>query len=180
MNLVNLEPRNCTSCKGSGITKGFTYGETIYPDKPCYSCDGKGTFASPDFRQIVELITKPSKTGKRQFRKSKPSFENEFKNRHESRAYFVWRMVRFHGGADVTMPVCATSAISGDPFFDEMDYFAQYLAKKVFGTDMAAAYRWSNALGHSVPVPDNQPASAFSCGPVADEHKPEFEQAEML
>lgn len=181
MKLTELSNRPCTCCKGTGINKGWTSdtGE-LWPDKPCYACEGKGTFEAPDFKAIFEAITKLNKTtGKRSFRKSKPHFENEYKNRNEGRQYFVWRMVRFHGGADVTMPVCATSAIHGDPFFDELDYFASYLAKRVFGTDMAAAYRWTNALGGNVTVPDNMPASAFSCGPVCDEHKPDMELMEL-
>ncbi len=134
----------------------------------------------PNWKEILNLITKPSKTGKRAFRKSKPDFVNEHANRNEGRAYFVWRLVRFHGGADVTMPVCAMGAITGDPYEPELDYFASELAKRFFGTDMAAAYRWAGALGHNVIVPDSMPASAHSCGPVADENKPEMETMELL
>lgn len=184
MNLENLANRPCTRCKGAKtlFSKGFTALDgTVYQDRTdvCYACKGAGEFTQPDWRAILAAITKPGKDGKRTFRKSKPAFENEYRNRDEGRAYFVWRLARFHGGADVCMPVCADSAIAGDPFYDELNAFAEHIAKRVFGTDMAAAYRWTNALGGSVTVPDNMPASAFSCGPVADEHKPETEFAEL-
>jgi len=74
----------------------------------------------------------------------------------------------------------ATTAVHYDPYFDELDTFAGLLAKKFFGTELAAAYRWGNALGHSLPVPDNMPASAFSCGPASDEHKPVEEMPELI
>jgi len=168
--METVSNRPCNSCKGSK--------KSSWDDKPCFACQGKGEFTPPDFKAILAAITKTTKTG-RAFRQSKPKFENEYRNRDEGRAYFVWRWTRFHGGADVTMPVCACSAVHGDPFFDEMEAFASILAKKVYGTDKAAAYRWMNALGHDLPVPADQPASAFPCGPVADEHKPQTEEAEL-
>lgn len=171
------ETKPCGRCKGKGQTD-YEWNGTTHTTGTCSECKGSGQINKPDFAQILDLITKPGKNG-RTFRKSKPAFENEFRNRWEGRAYFVWRMIRFHGGADVTMPVCATSAIHYDPYFDELDQLASLLAKRFFGTDMVAAYRWGNALGYNLPVPDNMPASAFSCGPVADEHKPELEVAEL-
>lgn len=183
---LNLADRPCTVCKGTGINHHDAWTSLdghSYPERndACYACDGKGSFEAPDIEAIVCAITKPNKaTGKRAFRKSKPPFENEFKNKSESRAYFVWRLARFHGGADVTMPVMAETAIHGDPFEPELNLLAEKVAKMAFGTDMAAAYRWCGALGHSVNVPDGQPASAYSCGPVADEHKPEAELPELI
>jgi hypothetical protein len=181
----SIEPsRLCTRCKGAKVIHhgGFTALDgKVYPDRddPCYACNGAGQFNKPDWHEIITLITKSGPNGKRSFRKSKPNFMNEYRNRNEGRAYFVWRMIRFHGGADVCMPVCADSAISGDPYWDELDKFASELAKRFYGTDMAAAYRWAGALGHNVSMPDGLPASAYSCGPVADEHKPESEVAEI-
>jgi len=84
-------------------------------------------------------------------------------------------MARFHGGKDVTMPVTATCLIDGDPFEDMLGKVAELVAVKAFGTDMAAAYRWAGALGHSVNVPNGMPSSAYSGGPTYDSSKPEFE-----
>jgi hypothetical protein len=76
------------------------------------------------------------------------------------------------------MPMTADSVTSGDPFKPELDAMADMVAKKVFGTNMAAAYRWGNLLFGEVDVPKDQPDSARSGGPVADENKPDFEMIE--
>ena len=178
--------RACKKCKGTGTHNYHWHwnAETMkgfHGPGPCDACGATGRIAKPDFDAIFEKVTKGGKKGdaKRSFRRSKPKFENEFRNLSEGRAYFVWRMARFHGGADVTMPVCASSAILYDPYEKELDAFAGKIAKVAFGTEMAAAYRWANALGGSVPVPADQPASAFPGGPVADSDKPLAEQPEL-
>ena len=91
-------------------------------------------------------------------------------------------MARFHGGADVTMPVCASMDVAGDPFVDVLDIIADRVAQRVYGTDKAAAYRWGSALfGSDMKVPDGMPASAYSCGPVVlDGDKPEEEMMELV
>lgn len=63
------------------------------------------------------------------------------------RAYYVWRLARFHGGKDVTMPVMANIMVHGDPELKGLDEMAEWYARKEFGTDMAAAIRWSRVLG---------------------------------
>lgn len=67
-------------------------------------------------------------------------------------AYYVWRMARFHGGADITMPpimamlfVDSRHYSQGD--ISELDRFADTLAEETFGTSMAVALRWGRALG---------------------------------
>jgi hypothetical protein len=174
--------RPCKKCKGTGTHDHHWHwnAETMtghHGPGPCDECGATGKIAKPDF----DAITKGKKgETKRSFRNSKPKFVNEFRHLNEGRAYFVWRMIRFHGGADVTMPVSATSAVHYDPFYNELDAFAGKIAKAVFGTEMAAAYRWANALGHSIPVPADQPATAFACGPVTDGNKPLEEQLELM
>jgi hypothetical protein len=148
---------------------------------PCDECKATGKIAKPDFDAIFETITKGKKgETKRSFRNSKPNFLNTMKNLAEGRAYFVWRLARFHGGADVTMPVIAEMCCHYDPYEPELNLFSEHIAKAAFGTNMAAAYRWANALGHSIPVPADQPATAFACGPVTDGNKPLEEQPELL
>lgn len=180
------ETRDCKRCKGTGTVESTWIWDAVsmtghHGPGPCKECDATGKFAKPDFNSIFETITKGTKgIEKRTFRASKPKFENEFKNKAEGRAYYVWRLARFHGGKDVTMPVVASMCTSYDPYEKELDAFASLVAKGAFGTDMAAAYRWANALGGSVAVPAGQPASAYPCGPVTDNNKPEVEQAELF
>src|SRR5574343_992450 len=151
------ETRDCKRCKGTAVADSWIWDDATQTGKfgpaPCKECDATGKFAKPDFNSIFETITKGTKgTEKRTFRASKPKFQNEFKNKAEGRAYYVWRLARFHGGKDVTMPVVASVCVSYDPYEKELDAFASLIAKKGFGPDLAAAYRWTNALGGSVAV----------------------------
>jgi len=149
-----MTTRTCERCKGTGVS---CLGNT------CRLCGGTGKIDPPDVEAITKAITtsRGASKGKRRFRASKPKEGGP-------RAYYVWRMARFHGGADVSMPVCAMMDIEGDPFEPELDALASEVAKVVFGTDKAAAYRWANALGHDLSVPDGMPASAYPGGPVHD------------
>jgi len=53
-----------------------------------------------------------------------------------------------------------------DPYLPVLDALADIVAKKAFGTDLAAAFRWGNALGMiDVPAPDGLPATAYAGGP---------------
>jgi hypothetical protein len=185
--VIKLEPeRPCKKCKGTGTHDHHWHWDAVamhghHGPGPCDNCNATGRVAKPDFDAIFLTVTKGKKgEDKRSFRNSKPKFENEFKNPAEGRAYYVWRMARFHGGADVTMPVIASMCCNYDPYERELDAFASHIAKAAFGTDMAAAYRWANALGGSVPVPADQPATAFACGPVTDGNKPLAEQPELF
>jgi len=166
-----LNSRPCKKCYGEGTRfwKGCTdNGGQVYPDenKVCIYCNGAGHFPPLDIPSICEEIK-----GRKGLRSARPK---------SARAYYVWRLARFNGGADVTMPVCAMFDNGGDPFIKELDLVADAVAKNVFGTDLAAAYRWGNALGHNLTVPDNMPAAAYSCGPVADADKPPEEQKELV
>ena len=172
------ETKPCGRCKGTCRTD-FEWNGQAHGPGPCSTCNATGVFSVPDWQAIIQAITKPGKNG-RTFRLSKPPFKNEWKDRAEGRAYFVWRFVRFHSGQDVTMPVCAVSCVRNDPYFDELETLASLLAKRFFGTDIAAAMRWGNALGWDLPHLNGLPASAYSGGPVADEHKPESELPELV
>jgi hypothetical protein len=168
-----METRNCLSCKGTGIR---VYGGTI-PNRPCNSCKGSGSYGAVDVPAILEAIK-----GRKGLRSKAPDYSGVHFTVANVRAYYVWRMARFHGGVDVTMPMVAGIMVHGDPFTKELDAVADAVAKRVYGTDRAAAYRWGNALGHSLPVPASMPATAFSCGPVVlSEYgpKPDEELAEL-
>jgi hypothetical protein len=137
-------------------------------------------FPGLDIPAIVELVM-AGKGDKRRFRKAWPSKMSPWGNKNvtERRAYYIWRLARFHGGADVTMPMTAMSASEGDPFKTALDALNDIVAKKVFGTDRAAAHRWGGLLGFSSPAPAGLPSSAYPNGPVVDDNKPDFELLEL-
>lgn len=166
-----METRECKRCKGAGqsFSKGFTTNEgKVYEDtwRKCYACDGRGHFDKPNYLAIWAAIK-----GRKGLRSARPK---------EDRPYYVWRLARFHGGADVTMPVGASLAAQGDPYREELERMADLVAKHVFGTDLAAAHRWGRALGYLDRDMPGLPASAYSGGPVADRDKPIEEALELL
>jgi hypothetical protein len=65
-------------------------------------------------------------------------------------AYFVWRLARFHGGADVTLPMLAYLMLHGGAKeeLEELEALAGQVAKETFGTDIGAAMKWDRVLGH--------------------------------
>ena len=166
--------KECTSCKGSGRyhSDAFTGSDgKLWPaiDRDCYSCDGRGTFEAPDVAAIWAAI-KGRKPGT--VRSKRPD---------DGRAYFVWRMVRFHTGADVTLPMVASMEISGDPFRDDLDRLAEIIAAKLTGHRSVGVTRWRAAMyGETDPFDPLMPASAYSGGPVADACKPETEVMELF
>ena len=163
--------RPCERCAGARTLSHDAFvavDGTAYPARSerCYACTGQGSFASPDADAIIAAIK-----GRKGLRSKRPD---------DPRAYYVWRLARFHGGADVTMPICAGLEIAGDPWRAELDELADLVAKRVFGTDLVAAHRWGLALGHLDRTLPGLPASAYPCGPVADRDKPEEERIELL
>ncbi len=142
--------KNCTRCEGKGTVtfKGFTYGETVYPDeaKTCSACQGRKTFPEVDVKDILSRII--AKQGKNKD-KLRAAYVSPLRSEgvEANRAYFVWRLARFHGGKDMTMPVVADMIIGGDPFKDKLDEIASALAKHFFGTDLAAALVWGRHFG---------------------------------
>lgn len=170
--------RPCTRCKGEGRTHSVWAVENGYETaegRPCTSCKGTGTFSGLDVNALVNACF--TTKGKKSFRKSFVSPWGAKKG--DARAYYVWRLARFHGGADVTMPVTADMVTGGDPFKNELNLIAEFVAKKVFGTDMAGSSRWGVLLGVIKEAPAGLPASAYESGPVADENKPAFEAMEL-
>lgn len=110
------DTRECLICKGKG----------------CSACDFNGSFGQPSFETIAAQII-----GRNGLVSRRPKY---------ARAYFVWRMARFHGGKDVTMPIMAETLIWGDPYDKELDKMAGLIAKMVYGTDMAGAKAWARVL----------------------------------
>jgi len=166
--------RPCKRCKGEGKLPGILPGEGI---RTCTRCEGRGNFPGLDVKAIVDACF--TTRGGKKFRKSFTSPWGRKGSYAQARAYFVWRLCRFHGGADVTMPITAMTVLGGDPFEPELDAIAGLLAKKVYGTDLAAASRWGTLLGFVKEAPAGLPASAYEGGPVADGNKPAFEAPEL-
>lgn len=166
---------NCTKCDGAGEkysdythynakTEQFSGGM-----KRCHYCNGAGTFPALDVEATVNACF--TTRGGKKFRKSMTSPVGRDKAA-EIRAYYVWRMARFHGGADVTMPMTAMMLIEGDPMVKALEAMADKVARLVYGTSYAAATRWGRALGYDVPETAGLPASAQSGGPVHDGNDP--------
>lgn len=159
--------KECTCCNGTG--------QNAWNGKECYACHGRGRFPAPNYAQILEDIC----TARGQFRRSKPPLETN--TIRGARAYYVWRLARFHGGVDVTMPILAETIITGDPYADDLDRFAGKVAEIVFGTQLAAAMRWGSILGYVERSISGLPASAYAGGPVLlSDGKPITELAELL
>lgn len=183
---VTSETRTCLGCKGSKITvqEAFTYHHdrdaqgapllgsrvTNYPrtERPCLSCNGRGNFPALDCDAIAKAI------------KGRDPRKLCSKRPVDARAYYVWRMARFHGGADVTMPMGASMDVRNDPFRVELDTMADTVARMVFKTDLAGAHRWGRVLGMIDRDMPGLPDSAYSGGRVADKDKPIEEQAELI
>jgi hypothetical protein len=166
-------PRPCTLCKGSGVASWDA-------GRACYACAGRAAFDAPDMGALVRLVTttRGASAGRRRFRAACPKNLCHYSTRETRRAYFVWRLARFHGGADVTLPMTAEGACSGDPYRPELDALASAIARAHYGARASAgAARWGALLGAGAPGPGLE-ASAYESGPVADEHKPAHEAAE--
>ena len=150
--------RPCPACKDSN-------GKCWDGKDACYYCKGTLKFSVPDFDAIIENIK-----GRKGLRSKRPD---------DKRSYYVWRLARFHGGLDVTLPMGAMMDLHNDPYRPELDEVAEAVARKALGTDMAAAYRWGSALGFSGPAPEGLPATAYPCGPAATVPKPPEERLEL-
>ncbi len=171
----------CTYCKGVGTRTSPAIEGFEARTYRCHCCDGKGTFPALDVQAIAEMIS-AGKGDKKRFRKAWPSKLSPYSTSDVTirRAYFVWRIARFHGGADVTMPMMAGMVANGDPFKPVLEELARVVAVKVFGNHRAGASRWARAMGYQVASSANEPASAFEGGPVVTEgQKPAFEALEL-
>jgi hypothetical protein len=123
----------CKGCKGIGIKPALiSDGKVLIKEKQCFDCSGSGTFSAPDLTEIIALIK-----GRKGIRSRRPD---------DRRAYYVWRLARFHGGQDMTMPVMAEMDSSSDPYKDLLDLWAQAVAKHVYGSGTTGTERWQRAM----------------------------------
>ena len=128
---------NCTRCGGIGQVDHWRNDGTKVQ---CTCCDGRGTFEAPDLEQLCAAIKgrKP-----RTVRSKRPD---------DPRAWFLWRMVRFHTGKDVTLPMTATIAIEGDPFKPALDAAAKVIAMHFTGKESVGSARWRHAIHGESPA----------------------------
>jgi hypothetical protein len=163
----------CKRCNGTGITvyEGFTSVDgTVYPrkEKTCIWCDGALHFERPNLAELVKAI-KGRKPGK--LRSKRPD---------DTRAYFIWRMARFHTGDDVCLPMAAQMDIAADPYREMLELTAELVAQRLTGHTSAGRARWRSAMYGEDPQERYMPTSAFPGGPVADADKPMEELLELL
>ena len=144
MNTENRKP--CARCNGTGRLEAFEPGGA---DRACVWCRGNGTFPTltSQYSRVVDLL-RGKKPG---LRKSRPvqapnGCDFDTKIAHD-RAYYVWRLARFHGGLDMHLPIVAELGSSADPDLKLLDAMADDVAEKFLGTKHAAALRWGRALG---------------------------------
>ena len=154
-----MQTLNCTHCHGAGETKHWRNDGTM---RVCSCCDGRGTFDAPDLKQLCEAIKgrKPSTV-----RSRRPE---------GSREWFLWRMVRFHNGQDVTLPMTATMAVDGDPFKPTLDAAAVMIAQHFTGKQSIGSARWRHAIHGEMPA---DPAVLDM--PTFDSDKPMIERMEV-
>ena len=161
----------CNACQGAGhtLSKGFTCEKNgmRFPStwRKCYACDGKGYFFAPDIFSLVEKV-KGRKPGK--LRSKRPD---------DVRAYYVWRLARFNGGADVCLPMAAEMEISGDPYKPTLEQLSKIVAKSVFGSGNVGSARWQQAMHGSHEYKELPP---IIDGPVYDSDKPAEEMIETI
>lgn len=172
--------RVCTRCEGVGFTMsaGFTSVDgTVYEpyQSKCYACFTHGSMPALDIPAILAAVLNKAKTD---LRSTPPSaLRNTVAG---ARAYYVWRMTRFHGGVDVTMPMGAMSTAGRDAYVKELDALVDIVAERTCGTALAAAYRWGNLLAGAMPAaPKDLPATAYANGPVISGDKPTDELLEL-
>lgn len=148
------EMRYCKTCNGTGLVRSF---DDSF--KECRSCHGAAKYYAPDFSSLIKFIM-----GRKGLKSAAPT-RWHFTFPSSARAFWIWRMVRFNAGLDVRMPCNASLAINGDPFYEELDKAAEYIAKRVYGTNIAGAHRWGRALGYLNQDLDGLPITAYQCGP---------------
>lgn len=129
----------CKRCGGDGQKQNI-----LGDMKACLACDGVGSFPEIDELDIMKRLF-VKRGDATVLRKSRPTGKRI--SVAERRAYYVWRLAKFHGGKDITMPMTATLLCDGDPCIDKLDIMANRVAEQAFGSNMAGAYRWAGALG---------------------------------
>lgn len=162
----------CGACHATGTQtrKAFTACDgTEYPERvsECIWCEGKKYFTRPDVNDIWQAI------------KGRKPGTVKSKRPDDARSYYVWRMIRFHTGKDVTLPMTASLEVANDPYGDLLAAYADAISERLTGRQSAGRARWRSAWYGESPDP-SLPESAQPGGPVADCDKPLSEALELV
>ena len=156
---MSTSTMNCTRCDGTGLVDHWRRDGSKLQ---CDCCDGRGTFEAPDLEQLCIAIKgrKP-----RTLRSKRPD---------DVRAWFLWRMARFHCGQDTCLPMTASLAVDGDPFVPTLDAAARVIAQHLTGKESIGSARWRHAMHGETPADPSILSMA-----VADGNKPFEESLEL-
>jgi hypothetical protein len=143
----------CNQCEGKGQYM-YMEGSPAARLSRCYICEGLGYFEdcyTTDCQHHIQstiISSRGPHAGKLKSRVPSyaPKGVNDITKQRHNRAYYVWRMARFHGGADMTMPMTASMNCGHDPLIYELDAMADAVAQKAFGSNMRAVQRWMGVL----------------------------------
>jgi hypothetical protein len=124
----------------------------------CHYCDDAYE-VTVDIRAILDAVA-PVKDGKASFRHSRPKAKgyDPAPGKHPVfGAAYVWRMIRFHSGADMHMPVMAPDYVgvgwladaSDKPLIEYLDKIADAIGEHLYGKTamLRASAAWGSALG---------------------------------
>lgn len=144
----------CPRCNGSGRVASVWKDPRI--EMPgadglvqCKTCEGQGDLPPLDEAAIRRLIKGRLPNSLRANRPTRPlASADRVVKLNCWRAYYVWRMARFHSGADVTLPIMASLHLGDDPAREQLDALVDVIAREAFGSDLRGAARWGRALGY--------------------------------
>ncbi len=158
----------CTQCKGDGgkfehafrkfpaggtdkdgkiVAVGEFSHEREVSWKDCYCCNGRGTFPALDSASVdavLAMIVSSQGPSKGKLKSSRPKYVA--RDITANRAYFVWRLARFHAGVDCTLPIMADGDVRGDGEKPTLEVMSRLVATRLLGSDEAGTYRWRRAL----------------------------------
>lgn len=115
----------------------------------CRGCDGHRQWLVPDYAEIVRgcLASRGVKQG--EWRK------NTWREYHipdwhvrvtDKRIRYVWRLGRWHGGVDTSLPYLEMTILEGDPWLPELDAVAEIAAHAHLGTSLEGLRVWNEEL----------------------------------